>query len=87
MLFFLGWSKSPQVSQVSKGVWGIRFCGLFSDYVDGYLDGFGGHAFGLAAGLIAEFGFDEVVAGGGDNLGLDCEFAGVDAEFGCGVGR
>ena len=64
---------------------GVR-CPLFPYDIDGDGCCFGRHALGLVAGLIAELCFDEVIAGRGGDVGLDCEVAGVDDEFGVWIG-
>ena len=59
---------------------------LFCDDVDGGGDGAGRHAGVFIAGLEAEMGLDEMIAGGGDETGFDGEVAGVDVQFGGGIG-
>ena len=52
---------------------------LLSDHVDGTVMVLGGRHWVLVAGLVVELGFHQVIAGGGDDAGLDDEFASVDA--------
>ncbi len=76
--------NTPQISACEKCglVWpGNYFSLLLSlpDDVDGYGDGFGREALAFVAGLEVQIGFDKMIAGRGNDAGLDGEFAGVYA--------
>lgn len=60
---------------------------LLPDHVDGDGDGLRGHAGTVVTGLVAQAGLDEVITSLRDDVGLDFELAGVDAELGGGIER